>query len=75
MGGLVKNGEVISGKDLEGAQAVRPPLFLCRDKTSNFVSVPKTKIMHQILRIDFDNYIFSTSEGAQLSQTPCPHRG
>ena len=32
--------------------------------------VPQAKRMHQIVRIDFESYFFSTTEGAHSSQTP-----
>ena len=62
-----------AGADLEGVQAVRTPLFFCRDRAPDFVWVPQHRIlniylefcapqakrMHQIMGIDFENYNFS----------------
>ena len=56
-----------------GAQAARTPSIFCRDKAPDFVWVPQHRIlnkylefcapqakrMHQIVRIDFENYNFS----------------
>ena len=54
-----------------------PPLpHFCSDRAPEFVWAPQPKIVHQIVRIDFEKYIFfSTSEqGAHPPQTPRPHR-
>ena len=63
-----------SGVDLEGAQAAYAPLFFCRDRECDFVCTPQAERMHQIVRTDFQNYIFfSASEmGISPSVTPVP---
>ena len=46
------------------------PSYFCRDRAPHFVWAPQTKRKHQIVRIDYENYFFSISEGAHPPQTP-----
>ena len=44
----------------------------CRDRAPDFVWAPQAKRMHQVVQIDFENYIFSPllRGGTSLSDTP-----
>ena len=66
-------GVQAAGSDLKRGTSSARPLF-CRDRVPDFVWEPQAKRMHQIVRIDFENYFFfSASERAHPPQTqPLP---
>ena len=54
-----------------GIQAACTPSIFCRDRVPDYVWAPQAKRMHQIVHIDFENYIFSPLlRGHTPTQTP-----